>query len=428
MPVGGARRWLAGAGAALIVAGTATVGLVTTTAAPAGAAESCSVVQTHYIDQPSAALEELAIPQSWKYATGKGVTVAVVDSGVDASNAHLGSAVLAGTSLIGGSGRTDFYGHGTAVAGIIAGRHLTKPQSALIGVAPDAKILPVRVFNAEATQPGEQVADPPNTRLMADGIRWAAAHGAKVINVSMSTDAKDPDLGVLKSAVDFAWHKGAVIVAAGGNQTSDTALTSERYPAGFPHVIGVSASNTDGYVDNWSIHGAQIDVSAPGADVLIAFHGAGDCLAGSDHAYSSWSTGFVSGLAAQLVQRYPDETPDQIAYRIEASALRPVQGERDDQQGWGLIQPLAALTMTLDDRRAGPPYPGAKAATPAVSSAAPPAVLSKSDPWAPVRHDALWWGLGAVGLATLAILTRPLMRLRSEGGRTRPEGRRRRTT
>lgn len=414
------RWWRTGVAAALL-AGPATVA----SASPASAAadeQSCEVGVTRYVEDSSYAISSLSIPQTWGLATGKGVTVAVVDSGVDSGNAHLRGAVLPGTSFVPGPPTQDLLGHGTGVAGIIAARFVD--GSALIGAAPEAKILPVRVFQDEDTTGSRPVAYPPDTRRMARGIAWAVRNGADVINVSMSTRPTDDALPELKAALDLARRKDVVVVASGGNQDVDEAFTQVRYPAGGDGVIGVAATNQASEVDNWSIHGAQNDVSAPGALVLISYHANGDCLAGKDHAYTSWATGFVTGLAAQLRQRYPKESADQIAYRIMASADRPRMSERDDVQGWGQIRPYSALTMTLDPNRPGPPVPGAAPKAepkPAGSPVSP--LTARPDPLAPARGQALWWGMAAVGLCALALVLRPwLGRL----GRRTPRGRRRR--
>ena len=217
--------------------------------------------RTRYINTSSYAISSLGIPQSWSIATGRGVTVAVVDSGVDPGNAHLEGALVPGTSFVPGPATEDLLGHGTGVAGIIAGRYLQK--SALVGAAPSAKIMPVRVFQDEDTSGSRPVAYPPDTGRMAQGIEWAVRHGADVINVSMSTRPTDEALPQLKAALALAQRKDVVVVASGGNQVEDAAFTQVRYPAGGAGVIGVAATNTAGTVDNWSIHGAQNDVSAP---------------------------------------------------------------------------------------------------------------------------------------------------------------------
>ncbi len=408
-------------GGATLVAAVGLQLAVTTAPAAADDPPQCEVGKTQYVDTSSYALTSLGVPPSWSLATGKGVTVAVVDSGVDPGNAHLGKAVLPGTSFVPGdpTGREDVLGHGTGIAGIVAARYVE--GSALIGVAPAAKILPVRVFQNESPD-SEPVPFPPDTAKMAQGIRWAVQHGADVINVSMSTRPTDDALPQLKAALELAHRKDVVVVASGGNQTADEAFTQVRYPAGGQGVIGVAASNASGAVDDWSIHGSQNDVAAPGANVLIAYHANGDCLAGQDRPYTSWAAGFVSGLAAQLRERFPDESADQIAYRIMASADRPRMSERNDVDGWGEIRPYAALTMSLDPDRPGPPLPGATGPRAGTTTDSPVTPLAaRTDPLAPARVEAMWWGLAAVGLCALAVVLRPWL---GRATRRTPRGRR----
>ncbi len=405
-------RWRAGLVGVLAVLVSST-GL----ASPVHASEQpesdkCEIGKTQFIDQPSYNLSSLAFPRSWRTATGDGVVVAVVDSGVDPANQHLGRrVVLPGKSFVGGdpSGREDPYGHGTAIAGIIAAQYLGE-KSSLIGAAPAAKILPVRVFQYEPSQPGESVPFPPDTGRIAQGIRWAVDNGADVINVSMSTGPKDPALGELKAATAYAHRKDVVVVASGGNQLEGVRTDELRFPAAAEDVIGVAGADVNGAVDDFSVHGPHNDVSAPGAQVLISFHANGDCLAGDQHPFTSWAAGFVSGLAAQLREKYPRASADEIAYRIMASADRPRLSQRDDEQGWGLIQPYEALTMTIDPTRAGPELPGARSAPDPGDESKIRPISATPDPLAPAREAALWWGLLAVGLAALALVLRPLTR------------------
>ena len=416
------RRGLAALALAALVA---PLGTAVPPAQAADEAVACEVGKTRYVTESSDAITGLGIPQTWSLATGKGVVVAVVDSGVEAGNAHLGKAVLPGTAFVPGdrSGREDILGHGTGVAGIIAGRSLGN-KSALVGVAPDAKILPVRVFQDEDPDGTRPVAFPPDTGRMAQGVRWAVQHGADVINVSMSTRPTDAALPQLLDALALARRKDVVVVASGGNAETNTPFSQTRYPAGAPGVIGVAATNAVGAVDDWSIHGPQNDVAAPGANVLIAFHDNGDCLESAERAFTSWSAGFVSGLAAQLRERFPDASADEIAYRIMASADRPRMAERNDVEGWGEIRPYAALTMTLDPNRPGPPLPGvSEQASPKARESTVTPLAASSDPLAPARLAAMWWGLFAVGLCALALVLRPWV---GALARRTPRGRRRR--
>lgn len=391
-----------------VLAAVLTSGALVVPSESATAAVECRAGTTRYIDTPAYALARLAVGRSWSLATGQGVTVAVVDSGVEDGNAHLEDAVLPGKSFVPGdddsTGRTDVWAHGTAIAGIIAARPVT--DSAVVGMAPNAKILPVRVFVQEAVEGSTPVPEGqrPDTARMADGIRWAAEQGADVINVSMSTSANDAGL---RSAVRFAVSRDAVIVASAGNRVAEGERDGLRYPAALPGVIGVAASDESDQVTDFSISGPQVDAHAPGQNILTTFLGNGDCLIGTDHPYSSYAAGYVSALAALLRERYPDASAEEIAYRIMASADRPRRDERDDVRGWGMISPYEALTMTIDTTRPGPPVPGAETQqTPAVDKSVPP-ITAAPNPLAPARQELLWWVLFGGGFVALAFLLRP---------------------
>lgn len=401
-------------------------GLVASTAAPA-AAQSCEQEPAVFIPESSGNLERLAVPQAWPLATGAGVRVAVVDSGVRPDNPHLRGAVVAGRSFVPGerSGRADSYGQGTALAGVIAARRLPGGTSALVGVAPEATIVPVRAFRAVPTDPDERLAHAPTAAGLAEGIRWASANDADVIAVAASTGSDDPDLRLLESAVSDAHRKGALVIAAAEAApvpdapltTPDPAEDAEaqvRYPAASEHALGVVATDTSGVVGGSSARGQHVDVAAPGSNVLATSLPGGDCLLGTSEPDPRLAVGYVSGLAAQLVERFPDASPDEIAYRVQASAERPRRGRRDDERGWGLIRPHAALTMTVDPQRAGPEIPGVGAVT-RVSEGRPTDVqrlVDSGDPLDPARERSLRWGLLLGGAAAVAVVVQPLARRR----------------
>jgi len=375
---------------------------------------ACEIGVTQYVTQRSLsnALPMISTPQSWELATGRGVTVAVVDSGVNVDNQHFGpQAVLPGASLLPGDGRTDDQGHGTAVAGVIAARPI--PQSVLRGQAYDATILPVRVYDYgedDSTTVPPQL--PLSAASVAQGIRLAADAGADVINVSLSSGPEAPGLRQQQIAVRYAQRKGALIVAAAGDSVDGSEVRMERYPASFDGVIGVGAANATGAVDDFSIHHSGVDVIAPGQNVLVPFHADGDCLGGEEAPQTSYAAGFVSGLAAQLMERFPDESTDLIAWRILATARRDRPSARDDESGWGLIQPFAALSVVPDGNRPGPPLPGAETQQVAQEQTRLEVVSSRTDPLAAVRRETVWWAIGALGLAGLGLVLRPLVRRR----------------
>lgn len=394
--------------AAASIAGSLLTTAVVATAPPAAALD-CGEGGVRYIDRSAYALSRFGIGRAWQKTLGAGVTVAVVDSGVAADNAHLREAVEPGRSFVPGdrdsTGRTDVWGHGTAVASLIAGRPVD--GSSVYGVAPAAEILPVRVFAAEATDtyvPPAELA--PDVGRMAAGITWAATHGADVINVSMSSRSDDP---ALRAAVREAVRRDVVIVASGGNREKESEEDGPRYPAALPGVIGVAASDESDLVTSSSIHGPHIDLFAPGRNVPAAYKLGGDCLLGTDQPYSSYAAGYVSGVAALLRAQYPDETASEIEYRMTASADRPRRDQRDDERGWGLVQPVEALSLTFDPTRPGPPLPGAEQVRASHAGSTLPPIRSSSDRLAPMREQMLWWLLFGAGAVALALALRPLV-------------------
>lgn len=403
MSAGVCHRAFRAAAAAVLAVGVA--------AAPGAAAAeepTCEDLAPRYIDDGSYAVPRLAAGRVWPITTGGGVTVAVVDSGVAADNAHLRKAVVPGRSFVAGdsdpTGRTDVWGHGTAVAGIIAARPVD--GSTVYGIAPSATILPVRVFVAEQQDGATPLPAgyEPDAGRMAAGIEWAAENGADVINVSMSGRSDDP---ALRRAVREAVRRDVVVVASGGNASGDDHEHGLRYPAALPGVVGVAASDELDNVTADSVHGAHIDLHAPGQNVLTTYKLGGDCLLGEDRSYSSYAAGYVSGVAALLRAKYPEESAEQIVYRLTASADRPNRDRRDDVRGWGMVSPYEALTLTVDPSRPGPPVPGAQEAVVTGGRSGLPPLRPRTDPLAPVREQMLWWLLLGGGAVALAFVLRP---------------------
>ena len=362
--------------AAAACGSAALVGLVAIPVAPAAAADgSCTEQRSGpvYVKERSAALNQMGIGSVWPLATGRGVTVAVVDSGIDVGNAHLpaDTAVLPGRSLLPAvdgwtpdpSGRKDLSGHGTAVASLVAGRAVD--GSGQIGLARDATLVPVQVFGVasiEGLSDDRLTALTPTTPRLAAGIRAAADLGAKVVNVSMSVETPDP---ALAEAVSYATSKGALVVASAGDRASlPNAKDGPRYPAAFPGVVSVTSVNQARAVDTAAnIQGDHITVAAVGQGLNAALGHVGDCLLSGGPA-TSFATPLVAATAALLAERYPEEGPALWKYRIEASAQRPRAGVEDAALGWGIVSPYDALTLTLDPARPGPAMPGHPAPPP----------------------------------------------------------------
>ncbi|MFD2674974.1 type VII secretion protein EccB [Gulosibacter bifidus] len=368
--------------------------------AEAEAGEQCERGNPQYLPQTPTAFTQLGIDRAQQLALGEGVTVAVVDSGVDSRNKHL-NGVQGGHDFTGaGNGLQDDEGHGTAVAGIIAAQPVD--GSGLVGVAPKAKILPVRVY--QSTQDNKMVG--PNIPMTADGIRWAADHGAQVIVAALSTSTDDPKLA---EAVAYAQGKGSLVVASAGNRNTadeDDKADGVRYPAGYDGVVSVTAVTDDGQPTDAAIHGVHVGVAAPGQNVLVSWFNDGDCIIAPDAPSTSFSTAYVAGVAALVASEYPDESPEMWKWRIEVSALRPSIAEHNELTGWGIVSPFDALTVTPDSAYQGPLVPGGERRPEnAQAGRTPPQAEEKP---LLVRHQAAIGitGVGALGVVVLWLLRR----------------------
>ncbi|WP_162616324.1 S8 family serine peptidase [Xylanimonas allomyrinae] len=377
-----------------------TLALLPATTPPAHAADD-TCTGPHLIDQASPTLARLQVSQAHALSTGSGVVVAVIDSGIDATNPHLGAAVLPGIDLVDDTsttpGEVDLDGHGTAVAGIIAAR--TFPGSAVEGLAPDARLLPVRVYS-QNTDDARKAGTGPTSDRIAAGIRAAADAGAVIANVSLSSTE---DVPVIADAVAYAHDHGMLIVASAGNRASSESETDgPRYPAAYPGVLAVAALDADGRPADQSIHGPHVDIAAPGAQVVTTTTGGIDCIYATDSAESSFATAYVSGAAALVAAAHPQESPDQWAYRLTATAARARLDSRDDQAGWGTVQPFAALTLVPGPGTRGGERPdGAPTTSAAPHQAAPLVIVRPPDPWQDAR--AVGAAIGVLGPALVLI-------------------------
>lgn len=295
-----------------------------------------------------------------------GVRVAVVDTGIDGSHPDLMGRVVAARSFVGGSPFTDQQGHGTFVAGLIAAN--PSNNEGIAGLAFNAQLMVAKVVGADGviSLAGEVAA-----------IRWAVDNGARVINLSLGgvRDPLDPRLDTYspleQAAVEYAYSKGVVVVAAVGNGPQSPAMpwTFAHYPAALPHVVGVSAVRQDGSVPDYSNRDAVYnDLAAPGASIFSTIpqqltepspecvgHPYSDC--GSLEFRQGIGTSFaapqVSAAAALLLGQDPSLRPEQVAWLLERSAddanastgcpKCPVG--RDLYTGWGTLDVQSALTM-----------------------------------------------------------------------------------
>ncbi|WP_370942291.1 type VII secretion-associated serine protease mycosin [Amycolatopsis sp. cg5] len=283
--------------------------------------------------------QQLQPQRVWPLTTGAGVTVAVVDSGVDGGTPQLaGGRVAEGVDVTTpgrGPANTDCYGHGTFVAGIIAAS--VSPDTGFAGVAPGATILPIR-----CASPGEDGAVPVLTSAaMADGIRAAVDGGARVINISASTTTPDPKLA---DAVRHAADHDVVVVASAANGAKQGDPVT--YPAAFPTVIAVGAVDAAGQRAEFSQTGKFLSLVAPGVNVVSVGPRGGGHWQGTG---TSYSAPFVAGAAALVRAYHPDLTAEAVRHRLEATADHPAAALPDPGLGWGTVNLVAAVTSVLPE-------------------------------------------------------------------------------
>ncbi|KQY62655.1 S8 family serine peptidase [Nocardioides sp. Root140] len=372
---------------------------VCTTSSPGDDARSTDVSPRD--DEENAALRSLRLDDVHELATGAGVGVAVIDSGVQS-----GTDLVAreGASFAGKGAVKD--GHGTIVAGLIAGR------GDATGLAPDADIVSVRVSSSEP-EPDDPRSGSVSPDAVASAIEWVVAHpgNVRVINLSLGFTSPHP---AITSALDKAVEAGFVVVAAAGNRPSvdgetqtdegapGSVLDEVLFPASLDEVIAVTARDASLAMTAESVlTGPEIDVSAPVVGLRSVMLDGIVC--DISETASSWAAAEVSGLAALILQRDPDLTPAQVKTRIEVTAQG---GYRDSAlDGHGMIQPHEALTAVLDVAADGSLRGAGDRERLAYQAPRPRA---QHDDFAEGRDRVLWWGIGAGGLLGLALLLRPL--------------------
>jgi type VII secretion-associated serine protease mycosin len=274
------------------------------------------------------ALNKVSFEAAWPLTNGKGVRVAVVDTGVRADHEDLSGTVLPGIDFVnpaGGNGWNDQNGHGTHVAGIIGA--IANNGRGIAGGAPGVKILPVRVLDANGSGFSSNVSR---------GVIWAADHGARVINLSLGGTVASPGT---QSAIKYANSKGAIVLAASGNGAESG--NQPIYPAAFPEAIAVAAVDPDLHRASFSNYGSYVDIAAPGVNVRSTYNQSRTSYA--EMSGTSMATPYASAAAALIAAVNPKLTALGIRKNLQASATDLGAPGPDPQFGSGLINPRAAV-------------------------------------------------------------------------------------
>jgi subtilisin family serine protease len=270
-------------------------------------------------------LNKVRAPEAWALSTGQGVLIAVLDTGTDYNHPDLSGKVrtdIAWNFVNNNNDARDNNGHGTHVSGIAAAA--TNNSRGVAGMGWDASILPLKVLDSGGNGRTDQ---------LISAIYYAADHGARVINMSLGGPYSC--LSDLQAAVDYAYSRGALLVAAAGNDYKNQTV----FPANCAHVLGVAATGYYDTLASFSVTGTHVSVAAPGTSIYSTLWGGG-------YGYmqgTSMATPFVAGLAALVYARFPTYTPNQAASAILDNAQDLGSTGWDIYYGCGRIDAFRAL-------------------------------------------------------------------------------------
>ncbi|BBC33820.1 hypothetical protein SGFS_051140 [Streptomyces graminofaciens] len=348
-------------------------------------------------------LDAMKAEQMWQTSTGKGITVAVIDTGVDPDNPDLEGQVLDGKDFApssrAGDEHTDYDGHGTGMAGLIAGTGAYGGGKGAFGLAPGSKILPIRMPHSDEMGAFD------GSGYFSKSIRYAADSGAQVINISMGGGYRNPEL---TEAVRYALDKGSLVFAGVGNDAEKVHQISEL--AATPGVVAVAAVGKDLRRASLSQYGPEVDIAAPGVDMVHACGGkTGLCKTSG----TSDATALASASAALIWSKHPTWTNNQVLRVMLNTIGAPTDGaKRNDSIGYGIVRPRIALQNPGNpgpaDEYPLPDLAAAASASPspepsATDAADSPAREKRTETAAPAPEDGtlVWLVGGGVAAALL---------------------------
>ena len=276
-------------------------------------------------------LKTVRMPGAWDRSKGSlSQVVAVIDTGVNGQHPDLTGRTVAGFNAITNVGiaagaASDDYGHGSMVAGIIAAE--TNNSEGIAGVAWNARVMPVKVLNSQGRGTDSDIIQ---------GIKWAADHGAKILNLSLGGPADSP---ALHDAVTYAKGKGALVIVAAGN----TAADRPTYPAAYSEAVAVAATDNAGRLTDFSTHGSWVDLAAPGWDILSTGRRDADGYIYFSNSGTSFAAPIVAGIAVLIRTQNPSFTAAQITARLRSTARDAGPRGTDPFYGAGIVDATNAL-------------------------------------------------------------------------------------
>jgi Subtilase family len=351
-----------GAGAAAVAVAAAVLGLLPVLPAVPAVADSVRFQQQWVFDA-------LGLTDPSPVSEGAGVVVAVIDSGINPDVSDLSGSVIDGPDYTGvhtSPNDADWGEHGTWMASIIAGHGHDGGGDGIIGVAPESRVLSVRVipdkgdpgYGAYNQEPEEQIQDE-----LAEGIKTAVKDKAKVISMSIGYSQAS---GTVREAIQYAYSRGAVLVASSGNSgdndtqhgSSGTAMAPVSFPAEYPGVISVGAVARGGAAASFSSNNLSVQVAAPG--MAVPAQGRNGLYYTVDG--TSPACALVAGVAALIESRYPGISPALVTQALTSTAQQSGGGGYNVRTGFGIVDADAALARAgqlLTEKQPGSQVPSA---------------------------------------------------------------------
>ncbi|WP_274543583.1 MULTISPECIES: S8 family serine peptidase [unclassified Streptomyces] len=378
-------------------------------------------------------LDRMQAPEMWKVSTGKGITVALLDTGVNPTAPELTGKVLRGKNFVEPErgAHQDKNGHGTGMAMLIAGNGLN--GQGVKGLAPDARVLPLTVFGSSKESGINSVS------ALVEAIRYAAESDAQIISMSLGFEdysLESDEREAIQQAVDHAVQRGKLLLASAGNSGAEG--NDAEYPAASLGVAGIAAVNEMAAAAKFSVSGPQVALAAPGDEIQVpcGTDNKSYCNSGG----TSQATAIASASAALIWSMHPDWTGNQVLRVLMNTAARPTEGEVPSRYiGYGTVRPRMAVLGDPGDpgpadvnplvaaRAAASPSPAASApggtapggtATRAEQPTAAPAAAGASGGKA--IGTGVWITAGAALVAAVAVGAILLLRRRNTAGRGAP--------